>query len=107
MLLKVKYISTSPIRNSRGHAAPHPIEEGQQVKDEKILDEAIDVDRIKGIRPFHGNRYSKHGKVAVVYLKPDTFKEKAKEMHVLADWEELTEKVNELKAGARKEEKAT
>ena len=107
MLLPITYISRIPKKDENGNKIPHPVEDGEYVMDERELEEAIDVDRIKAVRPFHGKKYQTKKPITVVYLKPDSFKEKAKEMHVLAEYKDFVTQVNEFKCGIREEEKAT
>ena len=106
MLLKVEYMTHAIVKDAHGNKTPHPIDEGKHLTEEKRLKEAIDVFRIKAIRPFHGNRYKtvSGAKMICVYLKPDTFKDKARELHVVADYDGFVETVNGLKSRAREEE---
>lgn len=106
MLLPVKYLSRVPKKDANGDKIPHPVHDNEYVMEERELEEAIDVQRIKGTRPFHGQKYETKKPIVVVYLYPDSYKDKAKELHVLAEYEEFVTQVNELKSRTREKEKA-
>lgn len=94
MLLDVKYVTKAKTD------APDPFNDGKKVMEDKVLTEAIDVWRIKAMRPFHGQKYNV-GSVTVVYLKPDSEKEKPREIHVIGEYKEILAEVNELRSRTR------
>lgn len=101
MLLQVRYV------NRVKGSAPDPFNEGKFIDQDKVLEEAIDVRRVKAARPFHGNKHEIKEPIVVVYLYPDNPKDRAKELHVLSDYETFVKNVNVLKGRTRQEEKAT
>lgn len=120
MLLPVRKIDNTPEKDSHGAIKTNPAD-GKTLMGLKILEEAIDVNLIKGMRPFHksGGKYAKVDEdITVVYLRSgdkiyekirdkeiekDSERERVFEIHIIGNYEELVNQVNELrqKSGRR------
>ena len=107
MLIKVKKIIRSKARTEAGRAVPDPIGAGK-LTEERVVEEAINVDSIKAIRTFRNDGHSHRnvdGQKCVIYLfnlsedEDSKRKNKTAEIHVVADYDKLIEEVNALKSG--------
>ena len=102
MLFAVEKIKDVAVKDGNGYRVKNPVS-GEPIMSEELVDEAIDVDSIKSIRPFHVSG-KKHADISdpitVIYLYNSKDKKDTSEIHVIGNWEEILEKVNELKAKA-------
>ena len=108
MLLAIKKIDSTVAKDQFGAIKTIP-GTTKPLMNQKILDEAIDVNLIKSIRPFHksGKSYADiDGDVSVIYFRSsdktidsESEKEKVHEMHVVCNWEILLKDGNTLRQG--------
>ena len=101
MLFAVKKIKDSPVKDERGQKIKDPISD-QYITNEELIDEAIDVESIKAIRPIHvsGKKHKDvDDPITVIYLYNSKDKKDTSEIHVIGDWEDILKQVNELKSG--------
>jgi len=100
MLLEVLQIREKEVRDTQGNPTPHPVT-GDALKEDVLLEEAIDVNRIKSVRRFRRNG-KKHqgikGDICVIHLK-DGERGKETRLHILYNYDQLIKDVNELKKG--------
>lgn len=97
MLLPIKKIETFTPKDNDGNNKKIPGSD-RDVRERKVVEEAIDVWLVKAVRPYHKgfNDRDIDGEIAVVYLRPSEGKS-AIEMHVVENWKTLTAKINELR----------
>ena len=102
MLFAVEKIKDVAAKDENGYRIKNPVS-GEPIMSEELVDEAIDVQSIKSIRPFHvsGKKHASiDDPITVIYLYNSKDKKDTSEIHVIGNWEEILEKVNELKAKA-------
>lgn len=112
MLIEIQKIRRVPVKDENGEKIPNIDGEGI-LMEEKVDNEAIDVNSIKSIRPFRDNGKGHRdieGDKCVIYLynkapmeedEEDDKKSRRRttsEIHVVAKYSELLEQVNGLKA---------
>lgn len=106
MLIKVQKIKKAAAKDKDGKKVPNPFGAGDLTED-TVVEEAIDVNSIKAIRPFRSDGKTHrdiNGDKCVIYLhsKPTgddgSEKRRTPEIHVVADYGTLIEEVNELKS---------
>jgi len=96
MLIKLKKIRRITEKDEAGRHIPHPVSDEKLTKD-SVVEESINVHTIKSIRPFKKDGHAHRnidGDVCVIYLLGD---KRTAEIHVIAEYNELVEEVNELK----------
>jgi hypothetical protein len=103
MLFAVKKIKDTVVKDDNGYKMKNPVT-GDYIMNEELVDEGIDVDSIKSVRPFHisGKKHAEINEpITVVYLYNSKDKKDTSEIHVIGDWKKILEQVNELKAQRR------
>lgn len=112
MFLKIKKISKYALKDGRGAVMKVPGTD-EKIVEEEELNEAIDVNMIKAIRPFtrRGNSHANiKGDISVIYFKPQPDKHgemKTAELHVVGNYEQLVDEINRLRQGDNKEPAGT
>lgn len=109
MLMLVRKIESTPEKDDSGAIKKHPVTH-EKIMKQKIVEEAININMIKGIRPFHihPEKDNKPGKkkitdepVSVFYMDGTPA-----EIRVVGDWKEHIEKVNKLHGYSKISEEA-
>ena len=104
MLISVKKIKDVIARDEYGRGIKDPTNQGSTLRTEEVLDESIDVWTIKSVRPFKHDGI-KHSEIKediiVIYLKGDG-KRETSEIHVVANYFDFKEEVNELRGRSKK-----
>lgn len=112
MLMRVQKIDLVADKDETGEPKKNPLTRDPILK-RKVVEEAIDVHLIKGIRPFHrkGKEMSElkelEGKdISIFYMKPSPGEVRyTAELRVVGNWEEHTKEINRLR-GYRELEKS-
>lgn len=112
MLLVVTKIDKVAQRDENGAIMTHPLTRKKIFKF-KLVEEAVDVTMIKGIREFHrsGKMYREfEGDLTVIYFRTDdkvmdedsdTERERTYELHAIGNWKQIVNDVNKLRSGEK------
>jgi len=109
MLIKVKKIRRSKAKTNEGGEIPNPLGGDVELKEDQVVEEAININSIKSVRPFRSDGQTHRnvtGEMCVIYLYSSTEDEvssdkrrrRTPEIHVVANYEELVKQINELKS---------